>query len=464
MKYCKVTTLWIVSLLIFSACATAPKPPKEIKVDTTLPKVELTQNGVIVDMTTVAFEWSSVKDPRVEGIYIYRQNPTLKEVQFEEYAVIGNRFQTHFLDRDVKPDTMYQYKFRTFSKEHYGQESAIVTARTLPLIGSVSWIHSIAGMPKSAKIIWRPHASERVDSYIIERKTLQEDEWKRVGRVVGRLNAEYIDEGLKDNYLYLYRIRVVTFDGIESTPSQALRVLTKPLPNSVENIRATKDLAKKIKVEWERSTQSDFAFYHLYRSKNIDGSYELIAKLQKSNSFVDKVGEDGVSYFYRVSVVDVDGLESEYQKSSVHGMSRQKPPAPAIVDAKYTGSAVELVWSKADPNNASFIVEKAHKEGWFKSVRQSYEGIKGGHFIDKDILPNSRYTYILYSVDRDGVKSKPSIEVEVNTPESHQARGSSKSVDASKTRAVQKEVKISPPSPEPQEIIAPMENLDLSEL
>lgn len=459
MKFYKVSILCIASLLILSSCAKTPTPPSEIKVDTSLPEVVLTQNGVIVDMKTVAFEWNSIKDPRVEGVYIYRQDPTSNESDFVQYAVVNNRFQTHYLDQGVEPQRLYQYKFRTFSKEGYGAESNIVSARTLPLLSSVSWIHSIAGMPRSAKIIWRPHASERVNSYIIERKTLDADKWEEVGSIRGRLNAEYIDEGLKDGFVYVYRIKSVTYDDIVSMPSQAVKVVTKPLPKSIAKIETTKELPKKIKLTWERSLEPDFMLYHVYRSEKIDGSYELIAKLQKSNTFVDEIGEDGKSYFYRVSVVDKDGLESEHQKNSVHGVTRPKPATPIIVDAKLSGASIELMWSKSDVRNVSFIVERVESAGWFKSKTEVYEGIKTEHFSDRNILADMKYTYSVYGVDKDKIRSKPSAPAEVITPESLKVKSSAKQVRP------KKEVRVAPKIKEvEQEEFLPMQNLDLSEI
>ena len=247
MKLWTLSTLCAASLLILSGCVASPKPPEEIKVDASLPKVELTKNGVIADMKTVAFEWSSIKDPRVEGIYVYKENFTSQEGGvFEQYDIIKNRFQTHYLDQNLEPDTKYNYKFRTFSKDAYGIESNVVSVNTLPVLASVSWIHSIAGMPRSAKIIWRPHFNNRVSSYIIERKTLESQKWKKLDTIKGRLNAEYIDEDLDDNHVYIYRVKVVTHDGIVSTPSQAVKVVTKALPEPIVNIKTTNNLPKKI--------------------------------------------------------------------------------------------------------------------------------------------------------------------------------------------------------------------------
>lgn len=457
MKLWKLSTLWTASLLLISGCATSPTPPEEVKIDSSLPMVELTQNGVIVDMKTVAFEWSSIKDPRVKGIYIYKEHFTPEEgSQFEQYDVIENRFKTHYLDKNVEPDTRYSYKFRTFSENANGVLSQAVDVNTLPVLASVSWIHSITGMPRSAKIIWRPHPNNRVSAYTIERKTLEEEAWEEVATIEGRLNAEYIDSGLKDNFVYIYRIKSLTYDNLVSTPSQGVKVVTKALPIPVVNIKTTNNLPKKIRIDWDASTQKDFEQYYVYKSESIDGSYELIAKLY-NNTFVDTVDEDGKSFFYRVSVVDKDGLESEHEKNSIHGMTLAKPSAPAIVEAKLIGSSIELMWSKADKRARSFVVERTEVKGWFETNTELYEGIKSQHFIDKNILPSSQYLYKVYSVDKDGIKSDSSIEVKIETPESAE-------IQEAPIQESKKEVKVAPKSDTTQEVIVPVENLDLSEI
>jgi len=457
MKLWTLSTLCAASLLILSGCVSSPKPAEEVKVDNTLPIISLTQNGVIVDMKTIAFEWSSIKDPRVEGIYVYKQVlSNEKDSSLDYYHTIKNRFTTHYLDQNVDPDSKYNYAFKTFSKDSEGLESRLYSVNSLPVLSSVTWIHSITGMPRSSKIIWRPHSNNRVESYIIERKTLEDEKWNELATVKGRLNAEYIDENLNDNYVYMYRIRVLTYDDILSTPSQIVKVVTKPLPKSILNIRTTRNLPKKIKIDWNASTQKDFSLYYLYKSDSIDGSYELIATLH-NNTFIDEIDEDGKSYFYRVSVVDKDGLESEHEKLTIQGMSLPKPSAPAMIEAKLVKSSIEIVWSKVDQRTVSYNVVKTQKKGWFDETSEEFKGIKSKQFIDKNIEADSTYSYVVYSVDTNGIKSQPSIKVKVETPESSE-------IESAPASEEKETVNVSPNSDETQEILSPVEDLNLNEI
>ena len=457
MKLWTLSTFYAASLLLISGCATTPTPPQEEKIDTSLPQVTLTQNGIIVDMKTVAFEWNSIKDPRVEGIYVYKQvQNEAGEKKFEHFARVNNRFKTHYVDNTVEPNTKYSYKFQTFSNEANGVLGDAISITTLPVLASVSWIHSISGMPRSAKIIWRPHPNHRVKAYIMERKTVEESEWSEIATIEGRLNAEYIDQDLKDNFAYFYRIKVITYDGIISTPSQSVKVITKPLPNPVTNITTTIDLPRSIAINWDKSTQKDFERYYLYRASSIDGKYELIAKLY-NNTFTDKIDEDGASYFYRVSVVDADGLESEHDAHSVQGMTRIKPTAPTIFEASMKNGYVELVWNKADARATSYIVERSEIAGWFERISKRFTNITTKSFIDRDVKPGTEYIYKVLSVDKDGIESKPSIEVKITTPESQEIQAPAPLKQEPKLQSVEQ------PQTQP-EVVAPIENIDLSEI
>ena len=459
MKLSILTTLCAASLLLLSGCAEiTPTPKEKVVVDSTLPTVSLTKNGIITDMKTVAFEWKSITDPRVEGIYVYKKSPENKDSkELEYYDTIDTRYSTHYVDRVVEPDTKYSYAFRVFAKEAQGVNSKVFVVNTLPVLQSVSWIHSIGGLPRIAKIIWRPHVSERVASYIIERKTFEDKEWHQIDELSGRLNAEYIDTGLADNNVYMYRIRVKTYDGIISTPSQIVKSVTKPLPKSVQKIEATKNLPKEIRIKWAASTQKDFNRYYLYRAEDIDGSYELIAKLYNPK-FTDKIEEDGKAYFYRVSVVDKDGLESEHDKNTVMGMTLAKPNAPAVVEAKLNGSKIELKWGQSDPRTKSYIVVKKSKKGWFDEVKKEYKGITKSTFVDSDIKADTLYTYTIYSVDVNGIVSEPSIEVQIKTPESKEI------IEAPKAKQSEKPVAAPQTSSSSETTVAPAADLDLNGL
>jgi len=419
MKLWKIVTSFTVSLLIFSGCTTTPKPAEGVVVDPTLPIVTLTKNGVFADTNAIAFEWKNITDPRVKGIYVYKKDSTVAkgdDKSGDYYATLTNRFVTHYLDREITPDTKYMYYFKTFSDDAESKKSKMISVNSLPVLNSVSWIHSIAGLPRSAKIIWRPHTNQKVKSYIIERKTSKDEKWEELTTVDGRLNAEYIDTGLKDNYTYKYRIRVLTYDDIVSTPSEIVQVITKALPKPITGIKATTKVPKVIKLTWDKAKNKDFARYFVYRSDEPNGTYELIAKLY-NNKFTDKINEDGKDYFYRISNTDKDGLESKYEQTTIQGATLSKPKSPTILGATLVDDKVELSWSKTDPRIKSYIILRESKKGWFDTVSKEIKDIRTTKYTDKDIKPETSYTYVVYGVDENNIRSKPSVEVKIVSKE-----------------------------------------------
>ena len=460
MKLWKLITFYTVFLLILSGCVSSTPVPKQDRViDASLPMVQITKNGILPDMQAIAFEWHSVSDPNVKGIYIYKSTIGEEHSELKHIKTIVGRFSTHFIDTDIVPDTEYKYAFKTFSDEAEGKQSSVIKVHSLAVLKSVSWIYSKTGMPRTAKIIWRPHNNHSVKSYIIERKTQEDKEWEELAVVEGRLNAEYIDKELDDNYVYQYRIRVQTYDGIVSAPSQEVKIVTKSLPVSVKSIKVSKSLPKKIKINWEKSKAKDFAHYYLYRSESSDGSYELIAKLY-NNKFIDKINEDGQVYFYRVSVVDKDGLESLHDNLSIKGETLAKPHAPEVLQATLIGNSIKVIWSRTDTRSSSFTLVRKHKKGWFETLTKEFRGLKNKKYIDTNIEANSEYIYTLYAIDKYGIISNPSKEVIVITPESDKIIAEPKAKVEAKQESKVQEIKVQ----DSEEIISPISDLNVDEL
>lgn len=411
-------TLSTVSLL-FNGCNTTlakPELQKEIPTDKTLPIIELTKNGVVADMNAIAFEWKSLEDARVQGIYVYKQSlETTDKQKHKLYTTIKNRFVTHYVDNEVIPNTRYVYSFKTYSKNAQSLSSDAIDVKSLNVLDSVPWAYIVRGMPRSAKLIWRPHTNNRVSSYIIERRAVDEDVYKQVAEIKGKLSAEFIDTNLEDDKMYLYKIRVKTYDGILSSASKILSTKTKVLPNVVTNIKATTDLPKKIKLTWNKALEKDFYQYHVYRCELGTDEYILRATLY-NNEFIDKIDEDGKAFKYRVSVVDEDGLESKYTQNTVTASTLVKPKAPILRSAMIEDENVVLRWKANDVRIVSYVVYKKQKVGWFKQVTQKIENLKITEYIDKNVVDGGVYTYKVFGVDKYGITSNYSNEIKVTVP------------------------------------------------
>ena len=181
----------------------------------------------IGDITAIALEWDPNHNPSIAGYHIYRRLKSDDNNSYKRIASIHDRFTSHYIDLHLPQETKYLYMISAF--DHIGSESRpskSASTITRPTLKSVAYFDSLNKLPRKAKLIWRPHNNGRVDGYILERKTPAAKEWKELTRLEHRLSAEYIDNKLDDNQVYLYRLRALTFDKIQSTPSDIVRIIT----------------------------------------------------------------------------------------------------------------------------------------------------------------------------------------------------------------------------------------------
>ncbi len=396
----------ILMTFLYSGCSKQPEVSAKVLIDNSLPTPVL--NGHIGEMNAIAFEWQSISDSRVKGFYVYRSNPSEKNEKLHRIAKIETPYATHFVDQNLLPNSAYAYRFSSYNaKGIESLGSKTYRASTLARIASVSFFRSIGNMPRSAKLIWRPHTDTQIKGYTLERKRKIDSQFKEIANIKNRLTAEYIDTNLDDNEIYQYRLFAITYNDIKSVPSEIVTVVTKPLPEAILNIQATQTLPKKILLSWNPSQCENLSHYNIYRSSSLDGSYKYHVKLTE-NSFKDTIEDDGTVYYYKVTAVDEDGLESPLAKTAVKGMSLAKPKTPLSFTGKLQDHSVILHWKHADLDTVSYILIKTKKESWLKSSVQEIKNITQESFKDREITPDITYLYQIVAVNQYGIRSKPS--------------------------------------------------------
>lgn len=398
--------LLAVSMALMSGCQRGPLPPETPSINPNLPAVENIKT--ISDMTEIGFEWTPQYDEGVAGYHLYRGTG---EGPLTRVATVNDRYASHYVDTGLTPETLYHYRMATFTtSKQESTPSAVVNAQTRPLLDSVPFVKAIVGLPNRVKLLWRPHPYERVGSYIVERNELNSDTWSRIAEVKGRLNAEYIDTGLKDNHVYRYRVMVRTFDGIISKPSEIIEAKTKPLPKMIEGIEATRTLPKKIILTWRPSPEKDISHYRIYRAPTSVLFYTFLAKTNESR-FEDLINTNGADRYYKITAVDTDGLESLRQPNPVMGTTLDIPLPPAITGVRQDASGVLITWSQVDQRAEKFeVIKKARGDS------QVIQGITSGQFLDHDVLKGVSYTYEVVAIDQYGLASKASQSVRVQIP------------------------------------------------
>ena len=399
------------TLLFISGCGTST--PKPAQVDKTLPKVEL--NGYISDMTAAAFEWQPITNSRVDGVIVYRNDPASKTPnKLMQIDTVENARITHYLDDELKPETLYQYRFATYNaKGNTSLASKKLSVKTKPLLLSVSFFSTSESLPRAAKLIWRPHTDNSVVAYRLERRQGGADKWRKIAKIKGRLNAEYIDEGLKDSTRYEYRLKAITFNDIISKPSKSAAVITKAVPTPVQNITASHGKAGVIEVKWQDNNSANILYYQVYRATSEDGRYKLVADHLKTMRYNDSA-KPSQQYFYKIIGFSKDKLAGELTAvKAAAGTTINAPRGPKNLVAMVENATVQLTWKSTDSRTVSYIVTKEISKGFMSSETKIYKNIKKSLMIDSSLKYGEAYTFSVVSVDKNGIKSAPSNSVNV---------------------------------------------------
>lgn len=377
---------------------------RKSETDPTLPTIDSIKS--MSGSGQIALEWTPIYEDSIEGYQIFRGNPDLGEKELTRIAIVKNRYSSHYVDEKLKPQTNYSYAIRTYSADNrVSNLSKAVVVRTENLMDSVPFAQAIMGLPEMIKLIWRPHPNLEVASYIIERSDMDKDKWSKIAEVQGRLNAEYLDKGLKDNRSYKYRIFVKTISGAVSKPSQVLNATTKPLPPIVENVVATKDMPKKIVVKWDKSPQEDVVQYKVY-SSSTSGFFFTLKTTTSANFYEDLINDNGKNIYYKVTAIDNYGLESKKQKLATQGSTLKSPAMPFFTQANQDLNQIYLSWSSTDARAVKFDLEKE-----FDGKTTTFRSIQSTNFRDDNVIPGVEYTYKVTAIDEFGLASKSSEKV-----------------------------------------------------
>ncbi|EAK1780985.1 fibronectin type III domain-containing protein [Campylobacter upsaliensis] len=388
--------------LLFSACSVAElTTPKQTQLNESLPKVQSLKS--ISDLSNVAFEWEPLYSENIQGFYLYRSSE--KEPQMKLVATIKDKFQTHYVDTKLESGTKYQYMMKTFNEQgHFSEEGQVIEIATQSRPEPLAFVQAITNLPERIKLIWRPHTDLRVNAYIIEKKKVEDKKFAKIGEVKNRLSAEFIDE-VKANENFLYRVSALTFDGVQSEPSEVLNSTSKALPPEITHLSASNDLNGKIMLSWDAPVYEDFSYFKIYATSSSFLPFTLLAKTDK-NSYEDIVQGAGESKQYKITMVDKDGLESPMPKKGVEGKTLGLPASPTIILAQITSEGIVLEW--ADNDNRAVEYEVKRYGGDQNAI---FKGIKEKRLRDIKALAGVEYSYEVIAIDELGQRSAPSSKV-----------------------------------------------------
>lgn len=423
LKLMKATSLTVL-LFLFSGCTNIfdnLNTPTKPKINNSVETVDFNSIKSIPDMTSIGFEWQRSNDPKVVGYNFYRMDLQKDGKTLRLIKSIDNRYATHYVDKDLEPNTKYAYQISARLAD--GSESPTTDAyiaQTLQRLPAVEFIQAISDLPNRIKIIWRPHPDPRVQYYRIEKFNTTLNEWIYLKTINQRLSVEYIDTGLDNNTAYKYRVKAFTFNDVESATSKPVVAKTKPLPTGPANVRASNNIPKKIFLAWDVSPTQDIIKYDIHRSIYSSFGYKKVGTVNSNIlEFTDKTDDDGRVYYYKVIAVGKDGLESPFDITPIKGISLAKPAKPVLTLAQIQNNRAILNWKAGDNRAVSYNIEKKIKQNFFEYKLVKFNNITDTRFEDTDIVSGVEYKYTVQANDEFGLVSEKTNEASLTIPKTN---------------------------------------------
>ena len=402
-------------MILLAGCASVTNTfNKSSNIDANLPTISYDGIKFISDNNSIALEWKVINDPNVLGYNIYRANEKEGRDGLKKIATLNNKYTAHYLDKDLKPATNYLYAISIISiNKTQSNLSRPLLANTFEGLASISYSLAIGELPRQIKILWRPHDNQAIEYYIIQRNDPKNLKWKTVAKIKNRLNAEYIDTSLKDDYTYTYRIKVLTHDNILSYASKQISAKTKALPKAPNITAVSQDLPNKILLKWLPFGGDEIKHYNIYSSKSENGSYSKVISAKRNDDIFEHIlnRPDEVRY-YKITSVDNDGLEtSKDTVEYVIGKTLQRPKVPQLTLALIKNNVAMINWDAGDNIAIYYNVYKYTKKSLFNTKKEKFEKINSNSFTDSNIVKGVKYIYKVEAVDSNDLASLTTNEI-----------------------------------------------------
>lgn len=115
-------------------------------------------------------------------------------------------------------------------------------------------------------------------------------------------------------------------------------------PTSITGLTTTGGNAQ-VALTWTASSETDFAFYTVYRSTTPGGPYTVVATNLATASFTNTALQNGTVYYYTVTATDLTGYESVQSTSSTATpVIATLPPPSSFTISTSTPSNFTITW------------------------------------------------------------------------------------------------------------------------
>jgi fibronectin type 3 domain-containing protein len=384
----------------------------KFKVDRTLPRIQNIRYRSSMD--EIVLKWDVVHRRDIAGYRILRYIPKIKI--YKVIDSVNDPVANSYVDSGLLPNSIYHYRISCFTKDgRVSIASKDIVARTKYTLTPIKNLKATSNLPKKIKLTWSIYNKNSIiRDYTIYRSDYNSMNWKDIATIKNSMAVEYIDYDIVDGKTYLYKVIAHTFNDISTPSSNIAMAHSKPLPLTPQiTVPPTQTEPRKIKITWFDPNQDrNIVQYNIYTSSFKDTLYSKHAK-SYHRYFIDNIPKDGQIVYYKVTAVDIDGLESPLAKEGKMGRTKPNLPAPTIIEYRLVDGRVIIKWRPPTRKIRKYIVIKRYYNLYLIPKILKITNITKTIFVDKNIKLGKTYKYQVIGIDSDGIPTKPSKEISV---------------------------------------------------
>jgi hypothetical protein len=326
-------------------------------------------------------QWSHNNPGTPVTFYVQRKSRLFTSGTASDWQTVATVLNNnYFTDTSLAPDTYYAYKICVTSwqctedsSSRLGTWSDEVAPEPTGLNSSV--LHDRAY--PAVELTWKDRGRYgNYDRYQIhvERRyklsgTAEWGEWADITRVMYIGFGRGVDEAVRPNFEYEYRVRGATPYGRSDYSNVTRRFINNTPPDAPVSCSALPQSPTEIRVgirpspEWPQSKAGQAVFYRVYRSlTGLEGGFSYIGPMEPSGgmgtqmndffSFTDTGRISGVPYYYAVKAGN-DAGESVPCTTSIT-IPTAPPPVPADLEMTVDGEQknTTLTWTFVDDTSS----------------------------------------------------------------------------------------------------------------
>jgi chitodextrinase len=370
-------------------------PAQATTLDATPPTTPSNLVATATGTTKVGLTWAASADPET-GVDSY--------LVFRNGSQIGSTSQTTYEDTGLSPSTTYDYRVRAVNGD--GLESNLSnedSATTLDGSGpsTPTNLEATAAGTDRIDLTWTSSSDPEsgIAQYLVYRGGSQ------IGQTT---QTSFSDSGLSPATQYVYRVRAVNGDGLESELSNQASATTLDAtePSTPTDLVATPTGTDRIDLSWTASSdpESGIAGYRIFR----DGSQ---VGQTAQTSFSDTGLSPATQYVYRVRAVNGDGLQSGLSDPATATTLDATPPTiPQNLAATPVGTErIDLAWDASQDPESGVAGYRVFRDG--SEVGTTAQTV----FQADGLSPATEYSFYVVAVNGDGLDSEPSAAVSATT-------------------------------------------------